>query len=73
MERGRKLLIVKDSYAHSFVPFAANHFEETFMVDLRYYNQPLSQLIEEKGITDILVLYNTENFATDTSIPKMLK
>ena len=73
VERGRKLLIVKDSYAHSFVPFAANHFEETFMVDLRYYNQPLSQLIEEKGITDILVLYNTENFATDTSIPKMLK
>ena len=70
---GRKLLIVKDSYAHSFVPFAANHFSEIYMADLRYYNQPLSSLIEEKGITDILVLYNTENFATDTSIAKLVR
>lgn len=67
VNNGRKLLIVKDSFAHCFAPFAVNHFESTYMVDLRYYKMGISQLIEEKGITDILVLYNTIHFVTDTN------
>lgn len=64
---GRKLLIIKDSFAHSFAPFAVNHFEQTYMVDFRYFNMPISKFIEQNGITDILVLYNAVNFATDNN------
>lgn len=67
LENGRKLLIVKDSFAHCFAPFAVNHFEQTYMVDFRYFNMPVSQFIEQYGITDVLVLYNTINFATDNN------
>jgi len=70
---GRRLLVVKDSFANSFVPFAANHFEKTFMVDLRYYHAGIEALIEENEITDILVLYSTIGFAKDINIGKILK
>lgn len=64
-EPGRKLLIVKDSYSHCFAPFAANHFEMTTLLDLRYFNMGVRQYMEENGITDVLVLYSTANFADD--------
>lgn len=70
---GRRLLLVKDSYAHSFAPFAAEHFERTVMVDLRYTNIPLSDIISDYGITDILFLYNTTNFSEEKTLLNLTK
>lgn len=69
---GRRLLVIKDSFAHSLVPFAVNHFEKTFMIDLRYYNGGIDRFVEENGITDMLVLYNTIGFANDANIGKVV-
>lgn len=71
--QGRKLLIVKDSYAHSFAPFAANHFGEVHMVDLRYFNMNLSAFMDTEGITDVLILYQIPGFAKDANIFKMVR
>lgn len=68
---GRRLLILKDSYAHCFAPFAALHFEETHMVDLRYYNGKIGDFVKEQGITDILVLYHIPGFLKDRNISKL--
>ena len=68
---GRKLLLIKDSYAHSFTPFAALHFDETYMVDLRYFNGKVSNFIEEQGITDVLVLYQIPGFIKDVNVSKL--
>lgn len=68
----RKILVIKDSYAHCFVPFLYGIAGQVDMLDLRYYNQNLSQLIDEKGYTDILVLYNAAGFAGDASLGKLL-
>jgi len=70
---GKKLLIIKDSYAHSFAPFAVNHFETTYMVDLRYFNMPMSRFIEENGITDVLVLYNVNTYVKEKSLDTMVR
>ena len=70
---GRRLLVIKDSYAHSFVPFAVNHYEETYMIDFRYFNMGVEQFVEENKITDILVLYNTMNFVQDKNSINFLK
>ncbi|NLW28702.1 MAG: hypothetical protein GXY98_02190 [Erysipelothrix sp.] len=71
LQNQRKLLIIKDSFANAFVPFAVNHFEETVVVDLRFYNGNLNELIAENNITDLLVLYNVIGFATDTNVTKL--
>lgn len=70
---GRRLLVIKDSYAHSFVPFAVNHYEETYMIDFRYFNMGVEQFVEENRITDVLVLYNTMNFVQDKNSINFLK
>lgn len=70
---GRRILVIKDSYAHSFVPFAVNHYEETYMIDFRYFNMGVEQFVEENKITDILVLYNTMNFVQDKNSINFLK
>lgn len=68
---GKKLLIIKDSYAHSFTPFVTNHYETTYMIDFRYFNLPVSTVIEQYGITDVLVLYNANTFIEDKNIYKL--
>jgi len=72
-QNGKKLLVIKDSFAHSFAPFAANHFEETHLIDLRYFNGSIEQYMEDNGITDVLVLYNTMNFVKDKNSIKLGK
>lgn len=70
-QTGRKLLIIKDSYAHCFAPFTYENFDEVDLVDLRYYNSSLSELIAQGGYTDILFLQNAAGFAEETSLAKL--
>lgn len=65
---GKKLLIVKDSYAHTLAPFLADNYSEIVMVDLRYYKLSVSQLLEEEGIEEVLIMYSLANLSTDTDI-----
>lgn len=67
-KNGRKLLVVKDSYANSFVPFLLMHFGEIDVVDLRYYEGDLAALVKERGIREMLLLYNAITFCEDPSI-----
>ena len=64
----RNLLVVKDSYAHAFIPFLTSDFDTITAVDMRYYRSSLSGIIAEYEITDILVLYNVLNFASDSNL-----
>ncbi len=63
-QNGRKLVIIKESYGNAFAPFMLPHFEDIFVVDQRYYQTALVGLVEEQGVTDILILNNI--FAANT-------
>lgn len=69
--KGKKLLVIKDSYAHCFVPFLTNHYGEVHMMDLRYFNSSVDDYINEKGIDEVLILYNTSFFSKEKSIKKL--
>ncbi len=71
LETGKKLAIIKDSYAHSIVPFLANHYNEIYMVDLRYYNGDIFEYLYSHNIKDVLILYNQNTFMTDTNLSKI--
>lgn len=68
---GRRLLVIKDSYANCFVPFALQDFDEVDMVDLRYFNESLKEFMNAENYTDVLVLYNVSGFAEDTSVIRL--
>lgn len=67
-ENDNTLLILKDSYANSLVPFLAPHYRKIIMVDPRYYYGNLEQLIQVENIQEILYLYNANTFFSDTSL-----
>lgn len=71
-ENDRKVLVIKDSFAHCFIPFMISGFSKIDVVDLRYYNESIRKMIEESGYTDILVLYNVGNFVEDKNIYKLV-
>lgn len=63
-----KLLILKDSYANCFSQFVIDDYAETHLIDLRFFKDSVTDYITENGITEVLVLYNIPNFASDTDI-----
>ncbi|WP_188068345.1 DHHW family protein [Brevibacillus brevis] len=70
---GKKLLVVKDSYANSLIPFLAEHFAEIDVVDLRYYEESVAKLIQDRQFHDMLFLYNVKTFFEDTSILNIME
>ena len=58
---GKKILLIKDSYAHTFAPFMAENCSEIDMVDLRYYLDPVSNLTNETQYDEVLILYGISN------------
>lgn len=65
---GQKLLLLKDSYANSEIPYLCYHFSEIHVVDLRYYKESISAYIEANGIDLAVVSYSVANFSEDTNI-----
>ena len=65
---GKRILVVKDSFAHCFIPFMLEDYEEIIAVDLRYYRADLTKMAEENGITEVLFLYNILNLAQDKNL-----
>lgn len=64
----RNLLLIKDSYAHCFVPFLTQHFDKIVAVDMRYYRESPLNLIDEHEITDVMFLYNVIGFSNDKNL-----
>lgn len=70
---GRELFLIKDSFANSMVPLLAPHYDRITVMDLRYYNGKLFDLMdscreESAGAgreLDVLVLYNFIHFIKD--------
>ncbi len=63
-----KLLVIRDSYANCLGTFLANSYETVVLVDLRYYKNPVSELLAAEEFTDVLISYSLGNFMTDTNL-----
>lgn len=64
----KRLLVIKDSYANSLIPFLIKDFNEITVVDLRYYTGNIHQLVKDYNISNVLFLYNVNTFNDDNSI-----
>lgn len=67
----RRIAVIKDSYANSIAPFLANHFAEVHLIDLKYFSKNISEYLKNNEITDVLILYSSDTFNTDTSLTKL--
>ncbi len=67
-DSNKKLLIIKDSFAHCLAPFLSAHYSDIVMVDLRYYKLSLTELIKTEGCNEAIFIYGIDNLATSTDI-----
>jgi len=58
VKNGRKILQIKDSYGNAFAPFLPSLYEEVFVVDYRYFNGSIKELVKKYGITDVIFSHN---------------
>ncbi len=71
-DRG-KLLIIKDSYANSLVPYLLPYYGKIVMVDPRYYSGDIHALMRQEDFTEVLFLYNANTFFGDTSLVNVIE
>ena len=64
----KKLLVIKDSYANSLIPFLTYNYKEIHVIDPRYYKDSITNYISENKITDSLFVYNMNTIGSDTGI-----
>ena len=62
-QNDEKLLIIKDSFANSMVPFLLDGFSEITLVDTRFYRGDISQLAEDYD--RVLLVYSVNNFTKE--------
>ena len=65
------ILVIKDSYAHSLVPFLAKEYSKVTMLDLRYINVDFQTFISLADYDQILFLYNVITLSEDSHISKI--
>lgn len=66
-----KILVFKDSYANSFVPFLTYNFDEVHVIDLRSLPMKVSDYLKDHDFDEVLIMYNFKNFSEDTNITKI--
>lgn len=72
LSTGRRLLLIKDSYANCLVQFLLPYFDMIQIVDPRYYTDDIDHLMETASITDVLILYNVNTFSEDRYLSVVL-
>ena len=64
----KRLLLVKDSFANSFIPFLTSYYREILVVDPRYYSGTINDLMDSYRISEVLFLYSGNTFFKDNNI-----
>ncbi len=67
-----KLLIIKDSFANAVIPLLARHFDLT-VVDPRYCNTPISQILDSSDPDALLLLCGIDTLATNGAFKKFFR
>ena len=69
INNNKELLVIKDSYGNSFVPFVAENYKKVHVVDLRYNLNSMTKYLEENNnIDDVIIIYNINTIDGESSI-----
>ncbi len=69
----KTLLMVKDSFANSAIPYLLPEYKRIVMIDLRYYNEPFSRLLAADDFDELLFFYEMSDFFEDENFSKLLR
>lgn len=69
IDSNKELLVIKDSYGNSFVPFISENYKKVHVVDLRYnLNSMTKYLKNNSNINDVVIIYNINTINNESGI-----
>lgn len=60
----KKLLVIKDSYFNSFLPFLLDDFGEIDIIDPRYIDKDIKNIVDVNEYENVMIFYNYNTFVT---------
>lgn len=57
---GRSVMVVKESFGNTFIPFLADYYDKVVVVDYRGYKESIIDLAQTEEIDDIIFINNLE-------------
>jgi hypothetical protein len=69
---GGSLLIIKDSYANSVAPLLAENYGKITLLDMRYIQTGIDDIIDVSQYDKVLFIYNVSSFMSDTHLRKLM-
>ncbi len=70
--KGGRLLVLRDSFAHCLAPFLTEHFARIDLIDLRYFKaQTVTEYLAQNPADEILLCYGLDSLMTDRSIAQV--
>lgn len=73
LKNNKKILIIKDSFANSFIPYLTSNYEEIHVIDFRTFQDSFKEYLKNKDYNDILILYNFKNFCSESTFMRINK
>ena len=68
---GKKLLVFKDSYAHSMIPMLFDDYSEITVVDLRFLNVNINEMIDINKFDESLFIFSIDMFSHQLNTGKL--
>lgn len=71
IKNGRRAVVIKNSMGNAFTVYLISHYEEIWVVDLRYSKQNLTTIIKENKINDLIFAVGMYAAMSDGTIGMM--
>ena len=72
-DTGRRLILLKDSYANCLIPYLVMNYDKITVMDLRYFGGSVLNELEEDPDADVLLMYNWTFVNDDNHFYKLVK
>ena len=66
-----KILVIKDSFANSFIQYLINNYNEVYVVDLRSFIGSFKDFINKNDFDTVLIMYSFNNLVNDVNISRI--
>lgn len=66
-----KILVIKDSFANSFIQYLSNNYNEVYVVDLRSFIGSFNEFYSNNDFKTVLIMYSFKNLVNDVNISRI--
>jgi hypothetical protein len=70
-DTGRRLIIFKESFANAFIPFLTENYDEIIVVDFRYYEGNVDNLIAQYNVNEALFLNYVSSAGSEKQVDRL--